>query len=306
MTLNERAIGGLLALACGDALANGVEFSPRGSADIKDMNSTRRYLPVGQWSDDTGLALCLGESLVAKKGFDAADQMRRYEGFYDRQESWPSELVLAPGNTLGAALKKFKYTDEPFAGSTHPLAAGNGGLMRLLPAVLAAHPDLELIRLWARESTRTTHGAEECLEASDLLAMIIHHLLLGEPKNQALEAGKDEAWKSKKITTMAQGDYLQKADALIKAKSYVVDTLEAALWCFGTTESLEAALLAAANLGDDCDTVAAITGQLAGCHYGLNAIPADWLDVLVEKDHIEQLAQRLIEMTPDTTAKPQG
>ncbi len=306
MTLNERAIGGLLALACGDALANGVEFSPRGSADIKDMNSTRRYLPVGQWSDDTGLALCLGESLVARNGFDAADQMRRYEGFYDRQEGWPSELALAPGNTLGAALKKFKYTDEPFAGSTHPLAAGNGGLMRLLPAVLAAHPDLELIRLWAKESTRTTHGAEECLEASELLAMIIHQLLLGEPKNQALEAGKDEAWKSKKITALAQGDYLQKADALIKAKSYVVDTLEAALWCFSTTDSLEAALLAAANLGDDCDTVAAITGQLAGCHYGLNAIPADWLNVLMEKDRIEQLAQRLIELTPDTTANPEG
>ena len=306
MTLNERAIGGLLALACGDALANGVEFSPRGSADIKDMNSTRRYLPVGQWSDDTGLALCLGESLVARNGFDAADQMRRYEGFYDRQEGWPSELALAPGNTLGAALKKFKYTDEPFAGSTHPLAAGNGGLMRLLPAVLAAHPDLELIRLWAKESTRTTHGAEECLEASELLAMIIHQLLLGEPKNQALEAGKDEAWKSKKITALAQGDYLQKADALIKAKSYVVDTLEAALWCFSTTDSLEAALLSAANLGDDCDTVAAITGQLAGCHYGLNAIPADWLNVLMEKDRIEQLAQRLIELTPDTTANPEG
>lgn len=306
MTLNERAIGGLLALACGDALANGVEFSPRGSADIKDMNSTRRYLPVGQWSDDTGLALCLGESLVAKNGFDAADQMRRYEGFYDRQEGWPSELALSPGNTLGAALKKFKYTDEPFAGSTHPLAAGNGGLMRLLPAVLSAHPDLELIRLWARESTRTTHGAEECLEASELLAMIIHHLLLGESKNQALEAGKDEVWKSKKITALAQGDYLQKADALIKAKSYVVDTLESALWCFGTTDSLEAALLAAANLGDDCDTVAAITGQLAGSHYGLNAIPAGWLDVLVEKDRIEQLARSLIDLTPDTIANPEG
>ncbi|WP_303288309.1 ADP-ribosylglycohydrolase family protein [Marinobacter sp. SS8-8] len=306
MTLNERAIGGFLALACGDALANGVEFSPRGSADVKDMNSTRRYLPVGQWSDDTGLALCLGESLVAKKGFNAADQMRRYEGFYDRQQGWPCELALAPGNTLGAALKKFKYTDEPFAGSTHPLAAGNGGLMRLLPAVLAAHPDLELIRLWARESTRTTHGAEECLEASELLAVIIHHLLLGEPKIHALEAGKTEVWKSKKIAALAQGDYLQMADALIKAKSYVVDTLEAALWCFGTTDSLEAALLAAANLGDDCDTVAAITGQLAGCHYGLNAIPADWLNVLVEKDRIEQLARSLIDLTPGAIANSEG
>lgn len=298
MNLNDRAIGGLLALACGDALANGVEFSPRGSAAITDMHSTRRYLPVGQWSDDTGLALCLGESLVEKNGFDAADQMRRYEGFYDRQEGWPCELGLAPGNTLGAALKKFKHTDEPFAGSAHPLAAGNGGLMRLLPAILSAHPNLQRTRHWARESTRTTHGAEECLEASELLGIILHHLLLGESKQHALSAAKDEAWKSKKIDGLAHGAYLNKSDTLIKAKSYVVDTLEAALWCFATTDSLESALLTATNLGDDCDTVAAITGQLAGCSYGKGAIPDDWLEVLVDTKRIEDLAAKLINMAP--------
>ncbi|MFC4976712.1 ADP-ribosylglycohydrolase family protein [Halomonas beimenensis] len=140
MNLKERAAGGLLALACGDALANGVEFSPRGSAEITDMHSTRRYLPEGQWSDDTGLALCLGESLVENNGFDPADQMRRYEGFLRSQGGLALWLGLAPGNTLGAALKKFKFTEEPFAGSTHPLAAGNGGLMRLLPAIIARPP----------------------------------------------------------------------------------------------------------------------------------------------------------------------
>lgn len=298
MNLNDRAVGGLLALACGDALANGVEFSPRGSAAITDMHSTRRYLPVGQWSDDTGLALCLGESLVETNGFDAADQMRRYEGFYDRHEGWPCELGLAPGNTLGAALKKFKHTDEPFAGSTHPLAAGNGGLMRLLPAALAAHPDSNLVRVWARESTRTTHGAQECLEASELLALVLHHLLLGETRADALASTKNEPWQSKKLQALSQGNYLNKPDTLIKAKSYVVDTLEAALWCFASTTSLEEALLTAANLGDDCDTVAAITGQLAGCHYGVQNIPEGWLGVLMEKNRIETLAKQLIEMAP--------
>ena len=298
MNLNDRAIGGLLALACGDALANGVEFSPRGSSEVTDMHSTQRYLPIGQWSDDTGLALCLGESLVAADGFDPVDQMRRYEGFYDRMEGWPCELALAPGNTLGAALKQFKYTDEPFAGSTHPLAAGNGGLMRLLPAILAAHPDLELTLFWARESTRTTHGAAECLEASELLALVIHHLLGGATKDAALAAGEGGPWKSKKIAALANQEYLNKSGSLIKAKSYVVDTLEAALWCFATTESLEAALLTAANLGDDCDTVAAVTGQLAGCHYGKNAIPTPWLDVLADRQRIEDLATQLIRMTP--------
>jgi ADP-ribosyl-[dinitrogen reductase] hydrolase len=172
--------------------------------------------------------------------------------------------------------------------------------MRLLPAVLAAHPATELVRLWARESTRTTHGAEECLEASELLALILHHLLLGEDKSDALSAAADQTWQSQKILTLARGEYLNKPETLIKAKSYVVDTLEAALWCFASTSSLESALLTAANLGDDCDTVAAVTGQLAGCHYGIDGIPEGWLNVLVGKRRMETLAKRLIGMTPQS------
>lgn len=104
---------------------------------------------------------------------------------------------------------------------------------------------------------------------------------------------------------MANGDYLNKPDALIKAKGYVVDTLEAALWCFSTTDTLEDAIFQAANLGDDCDTVAAITGQLAGCHYGKAAIPQDWQDKLVEKNRIEQLALALINLN-DNSEAPKG
>ena len=297
MNLNERATGGLLALACGDALANHVEFSPRGSYQITGMDNRNGPLPTGQWSDDTGLALCLGESLVANGGFNAKDQMMRYEAFYERGEGWPGKYRLAPGNTLAQALKQFKYTDEPFCGSTHPLAAGNGGLMRLLPAVLAAYPDEQKACYWSRESTRTTHGAPECLEASECLALILCSLLNGQDKATALKAAENTEWTSAKIRALANRDYLNKPDALIKAKGYVVDTLEAALWCFSTTDTLEEAILQAANLGDDCDTVAAITGQLAGCHYGKPAIPQDWQNKLVEKDRIKHVALTLIDLS---------
>ncbi|MFC4976711.1 ADP-ribosylglycohydrolase family protein [Halomonas beimenensis] len=83
---------------------------------------------------------------------------------------------------------------------------------------------------------------------------------------------------------------------LIKAKSYVIDTLEAALWCFHSTDTLENALLTAANLGDDCDTVAAITGQIAGCHYGLMPFHPHGWTYLVQRERIEQLALKLIDM----------
>lgn len=296
MHLIQRATGGMLALACGDALANGAEFQPRGIYTISDMHSTGRYLPIGQWSDDTGLALCLAESLVAKKGFCAFDQIERYIRFYFEGEGWPLDVHLPPGNTLHQAFMRYqKDPSTAFAGSTHPLAAGNGGLMRLLPAVLASHSNPEQCRRWVIDSTRVTHGALECLEASELLALILLQLLQGADKNTALKTTADEPWKSTKITALAQGEYINKPMAAIQAKAYVVNTLEAALWCFAHTDSLEDALLRAANLGDDCDTVAAVTGQLAGCYYGAAAIPASWLSVLADKERIATLATQLLQ-----------
>ena len=83
----------------------------------------------------------------------------------------------------------------------------------------------------------------------------------------------------------------------IRGNGYVVRSLEAALWCFWTTDSFEAAILKAANLGEDADTTAAVCGQLAGAYYGENGIPDQWLSVLVERDGISQLADRLMALS---------
>ncbi|HEY9663908.1 MAG TPA: ADP-ribosylglycohydrolase family protein, partial [Allocoleopsis sp.] len=74
---------------------------------------------------------------------------------------------------------------------------------------------------------------------------------------------------------------------------YVVDSLEAALWCFWTTETYEQAILAATNLGDDADTTAAICGQVAGAYYGELGIPMHWLKQLSMRDEITELADQL-------------
>jgi ADP-ribosyl-[dinitrogen reductase] hydrolase len=73
----------------------------------------------------------------------------------------------------------------------------------------------------------------------------------------------------------------------------VVHSLEAALWCFSKTKTFEGAVLEAANLGDDADTVAAICGQVAGAHYGANGIPQKWLERLAMSAEITKLADQL-------------
>ena len=79
----------------------------------------------------------------------------------------------------------------------------------------------------------------------------------------------------------------------IRSTGYVIDTLEASLWCIFNTTSYKDAVLKAVNLGDDTDTVGAITGGLAGIIYGYDTIPSEWLEVLAKKDDIIELADKL-------------
>ena len=80
----------------------------------------------------------------------------------------------------------------------------------------------------------------------------------------------------------------------IRSSGYVVHTLEAAIWSVARTGDFRSAVLLAANLADDADTVAAVTGQLAGALYGLNAIPDHWRERVAWKDRLLAAARRLL------------
>ncbi|MCJ7583954.1 MAG: ADP-ribosylglycohydrolase family protein, partial [Anaerolineales bacterium] len=89
------------------------------------------------------------------------------------------------------------------------------------------------------------------------------------------------------------GDYFNKAESDIHGTGYVVKSLEAALWSFWITDTFEAAILKAVNLGDDADTTAAICGQIAGAHYGESGIPSRWLEKLAMREEIGNIAEQL-------------
>jgi ADP-ribosyl-[dinitrogen reductase] hydrolase len=247
----------------------------------------------GQWTDDTSMALCLGTSLVECDGFDARDQIERYCRWAATGYFSSTGTCFDIGNTISAALQRYRQTGDPFAGSTHPYSAGNGCIMRLAPVPMFYFPDLEAAERYAAQSSRTTHGAEECLDACRLLARIIYWALQGKTKEAVLFGDLGLFEGADKIAAIAQGAYRDKSDAEIHGSGYVVESLEAALWCFLHTDSFEEAILAAANLGDDADTTAAVCGQVAGAYYGVAGIPEDWLGRLALRDEITALADRL-------------
>ncbi len=294
--LVDRARGCLLGLACGDAVGTTVEFRPRGSFEpLTDMVGGGPFrLPVGAWTDDTSMALCLAESLLEKGGFDPVDQLTRYVRWFREGHLSATDVCFDIGNTVRDALVRFERTGDAYCGSTSPYSAGNGSIMRLAPVVLFYHPDAESVDRYAAESSRTTHGADEGVAACRMLAAVLHALLSGASKEDALAASEPAEWMSERLQDIARSGYMGRDRARIRGSGYVVDSLEAGLWCFHRSGSFEEAVLTAANLGEDADTTAAVCGQLAGACYGAAGIPPRWLDRLVMRETMEVWADRLI------------
>lgn len=295
MNSSQRFRGCLLGLATGDAVGTAVEFQRRGSfSPVTDMVGGGPFnLKPGQWTDDTSMALCLATSLVEVGSFDAIDQMNRYCNWYENGYLSSTGDCFDIGNTVCQALHQYKTSGNPFSGSTSPRSAGNGCLMRLAPIPMFYFSNRNRILHFSGESSRTTHGAPECIEASRLFGDILFRALSGASKTEILFGNDRETITSSSIQSIARGEYQSKQVSDIRGTGYVVESLEAALWCFWTTETYEQAILTATNLGDDADTTAAICGQVAGAYYGESGIPMDWLEKLTMRHEIAGLANQL-------------
>jgi ADP-ribosylglycohydrolase len=295
MTGADRFRGCLLGLAVGDALGTTLEFQPRGSfeAILEMVGGGPFNLAPGQWTDDTSMALCLAASLVETGGFDPRDQIERYCRW--REEGYLSSTgrCFDIGSTVASALRRYRATGDPFAGSVDPATAGNGCIMRLAPVPMFFFPDESAAKRYSRESSRTTHGASECIDACGLLSGMICRALGGEPKDAILFGDAETFDDSPRIAAIARGEYRDKSERDIQGTGYVVASLEAAAWAFAQTDTFEAAVLRAANLGDDADTTAAVCGQLAGAFYGEGAIPERWLAQLAMRREISLFADGL-------------
>jgi ADP-ribosyl-[dinitrogen reductase] hydrolase len=282
-------------LAAGDAVGTTLEFKPRGSFEpLTDMVGGGPFdLEPGQWTDDTSMALCLAESLIRCDAFDPRDQMNRYANWYQHGYWSSTGACFDIGVATRGAIHTYLVTGEPLAGNTDPDSAGNGSIMRLAPVVLrfARKPELQAM---AALSSRTTHAAGECLDACRLLAVALERALAGCAKAEVLDLAAIEV-SSQRLRDIAAGGYRSATRDQVRGTGYVVDSLEAALWCFHQHDTFAGAVLEAANLGDDADTTAAVVGQLAGAFYGVAGIPAAWLARVHRGDEIAALADGLLQ-----------
>jgi len=304
MELADRYRGAMLGLASGDALGTTLEFKSPGTFEpITDMVGGGPFdLPVGAWTDDTSMALCLAESLVEKDGFDPADQMERYVRWW--RDGYFSAIgrCFDIGVATSSSLRLFEETGDPYAGDQAPNAAGNGALMRLAPIPLAFAKHPVDANIAAARSSRTTHGAPQSIDACRYFTDLVVGALKGLSKEKliggdayALEGSA--RIENEEIAAVAAGSFRYKSPPEINGNGYVVPTLEAALWAFHSFDDFESGALAVVNLGEDADTTGAIYGQLAGAFYGVDGIPSKWLEKVVMREKIEELADQLLELS---------
>lgn len=303
LSRKQRYRGSLLGLAVGDAVGTTVEFMKPGNfTPVTDMVSGGVFdLEPGQWTDDTSMALCLAESLVAKQAFDAVDQMQRYVRWrWDGHWSSTGQCFDI-GNTTSDSLARFERTGDALSGGTEENTAGNGSIMRLSPVPLYFSDDpLQAIE-YAGQSSRTTHALDVCVDACRYLGALIIGAVQGESKQTLLTDHYSPVkglWQEKPlhpdIAAVAAGSFKNKQPPQIQGAGYVVQSLEAALWAFHNSTSFKQGCLMAVNLGEDADTTAAVFGQLAGTYYGAPGIPLSWRKRLAMSREISQMADSLI------------
>jgi ADP-ribosylglycohydrolase len=300
--IRERFLGALVGLAVGDALAAPTEqWEPGTFEPVTGFTGGGVYdLPAGAWTDDTAMALLLGESLLACRGFDARDQIDRYLRW--RQEGYLTATDRCVGLRKGVAkaLAAAQWRRQLFPGSHAPRQLDPEPLSRIAPAVLFAFPALdEAVRL-AGDAARITCQAPVAVDVCRVLAAMLHVALQGGSKSEILFppllTQLESATVRPRMRSLLRGHYRRKQPGQMRSGATTVEVLEAALWAFDRTSTFAEGALLAINLGGNSDIVGAVYGQLAGAHYTVAGIPEAWRSELSRPGLIEGLADGLFQV----------
>jgi ADP-ribosylglycohydrolase len=311
----------LLGVAIGDALGVPYEFSSRekmAQYPAKDMVGYQVYnQPSGTWSDDSSLTFCLAESLTT--GYSLKSTAQNFIQWKDKAYWTAHNEVFDIGITTSKSISRLKKIIEEQEEQNEEALKdlkygaeesdnGNGSLMRILPLLMLIKGDdiqEQFNIIW--ENSALTHRHIRAAMSCLIYLKLSEHLINGEDKLKAYQATRVDIqafWEAMDFSEnerthfqrTIQQDIQEVPQQEILSGGYVIESLEASLWCFLKTNSYKEAVLTAINFGHDTDTTAAITGGLAGIYYNAQNIPKHWIDGLARIEDIKKLADRLNEV----------
>jgi ADP-ribosyl-[dinitrogen reductase] hydrolase len=304
----EKIRGGLYGLLVGDALGVPYEFDRAQNIPAYELlemepplgyQRSHRGVRPGTWSDDGAQALALLECLTRDRSLNLDEFAALLLRWFYEGNFTPDGRVFDVGSQTRRALESLrKGTPASQAGPASALENGNGALMRVLPVAffeLDAHQTEEL----AMRQAVVTHGHIRSRLCCAFYALVGSKLLNGASFSEALEFA--ELHLRGRWGSTAHADelclILSGQNDVPRGSGYVVNSLWSAVFCVRTTDTYEAAVRTAIQLGDDTDTTACLAGGLAGIIYGVDAIPKRWMDTLSGKDMVEAAWRKFAEKT---------
>lgn len=317
--MSERNIwlDGIMGVVVGDALGLPVQFSwreERVKDPVSDMIGFKTFdLPAGSWSDDSSLTLAALSSINELGQVNSEDIMNRFLEWYDDGAYTPFGYAYDIGCTCEEAICRYDETKNyKTCGCIGERSNGNGSLMRIMPVCLYAYEKVKDGQMEKEQAVELVHEVSALTHAHlrSKMACGIYYFMVKNVLDKEgslivrLQAGIDEAvsYYHKEIGNLVQMAYYHRLMHLdefkdvpvdrIESSGYVVDSIEAAIWCLLNTDNLKDCLLKAVNLGRDTDTIAAIAGGIAGLYYGYGAIPESWLEKIQKREWIEGMCNR--------------
>ena len=280
----------------GDAFGLPVEFLERDSFSIKTLEGYGSWaVPAGTWSDDSAMMFITMDHLIRNTSLDDLKRAFcdwKYRGFW----TYNQEPSFDVGITISEVLERWEHISLNEQAKSDELSNGNGALMRILPIAFYTYnmPEEKAIET-IQDYASLTHGHIRSTLCSIHYCKVVHALLNGKEFLEAVHFANNAVvpmlnlYEDEKLIF----DRLFRAHLLsrneIKSSGYVVDTLEAVYWSLANSDSYYDAIHKAVHLGKDTDTIAALTGGLAGLMYDELNVPEDWPNQIPRRDDIEQL-----------------
>lgn len=289
MNKYHRVLGALFGVACGDALGATLEF-------VDKKTGVTRYgyhkeiigggimrLQPGEVTDDTMMTLAVGNGIIkcAENPINnIGDEFLKWYKTHPKEIEVTCEKAIEKYLDMGDWFEAACATDAVFNGKT----TSNGSLMRCIPVALC-YRDLEKVKEVSRLQSKMTHCSEEAELACEIYNTIIYKYLKGEDKIKVLKEVLAPYNQYNKVFSMMKKE--------LNPSQNVEDSLLTALWCFVYGDDVETVVCEAVNLYGDSDTIGAIAGGLAGVYYGYKNIPKEWLDKILIKNEIINLAEKI-------------
>jgi ADP-ribosyl-[dinitrogen reductase] hydrolase len=305
----EKIKNGIIGFIIGDAMGVPFEFKSRKELENIKINGMNEYgtynLPKGYWSDDSSMVIATMKAIIDNKGnINYKDIMNNFILWAYSDKFTPNNKAFDIGNTTAKALRNYYYKDS-FKIYNDPINCGindfndngNGSLMRILPIAYYCYykrlSDDEIYNI-VKNISSLTHSHNISILGCFIYVLFVINLLSGESKENVYSNIRkfyfnkyfnDDILEYYKRILKSDISKLEIND--IYSSGYIVDSLEAVIWCFLKNNNYDSSIINSIKLGNDTDTIGALVGGLSGIYY--NNINDKWLNDLVRKEEILNL-----------------